>query len=162
KVGQNHDNRVMRRDPQQEFQGGIEVRAATARLREKHFADDAQHVLASLARRNKFFHFVGEQDQAERGVVADGCNSAARQRLVCISIWRIFLRISRGIILIDRPKRPANQYTFSDSTFNPLSLSRPFRKLSSMRKRMDSIFAPTFRTSCAAAAAVPPVASRSS
>ena len=38
----------------------------------KHFANDAQHVAAAFARRDEFLHLVAEQQQADLVVVADG------------------------------------------------------------------------------------------
>src|SRR5262245_16692543 len=55
-----------------------------------------------------------------------------------------------------------NQYTTKDRTFAPFNRSRPLRNLSSIRKEISRISAFNFFTSDAAAAAVPPVARRSS
>ena len=55
-----------------EFQRVHQIRPAPLRLKEQHFADDAQDVAAAFARRDEFLHLVGEQNQADLVVVADG------------------------------------------------------------------------------------------
>ena len=49
-----------------------QIRPAPLRLEKQNLADDAQHVAAALARRDELFHLVGEQQQADLVVVADG------------------------------------------------------------------------------------------
>ncbi len=52
--------------------------SAPGRLEEQDFADDPQHVAASLLGRDILFHFFGEKDQAHLVVVADGGESEHR------------------------------------------------------------------------------------
>ena len=58
--------------------------------------------------------------------------------------------------------RQAAQYTTRERTGKSFKFLRPLRNFSSMRNTASRIFAPSFCTSAAAAAEVPPVASRSS
>ena len=71
-VGNHHRDGPMRRHPQQELQRAVQIRPAMARLEEQHLADDAQHVPAAFARRDELLDLVGEQDQPDLVVVADG------------------------------------------------------------------------------------------
>ena len=50
----------------------VQIRPAPFRLEKQNLADDAQHVAAAFARRNELLHLVGEQEQADLVVVADG------------------------------------------------------------------------------------------
>src|SRR6266568_2098583 len=58
--------------PHQKFQRTVQIRAATAGFEEQHFPDDPQDVTSAFAWRNEFLDFIGEQNQADLVVIADG------------------------------------------------------------------------------------------
>ena len=72
KIRNNDGDGAMRQNATHEFQRLDQIRSAPLRLKKQDFADDAQDVAAAFARRDEFLHFIGEQQQADLVVVADG------------------------------------------------------------------------------------------
>ena len=71
-VGEDDDDGAMGGDAAEEFEGLVDVGGVVLRLEEKNFADDAQDVAAAFAGRDVFLDDVGEEDEADLVVVADG------------------------------------------------------------------------------------------
>src|SRR4051794_29799172 len=62
----------MRRDTVKEVERDVQVCAAAFRLEKENLADDTKHVTAAFAGRDEFLDFVGEENQPDLVIVANG------------------------------------------------------------------------------------------
>ena len=71
-IGNDEDDGAAALHVVDEIERGGDIGAAALRRVEKNLADDAQHVLAALGRRDVLLDLVGEEQQADLVAVADG------------------------------------------------------------------------------------------
>src|SRR5438477_10547964 len=71
-VGDEDRNGLVGSDAPQEFQRGIQVRAAALRFVEQNLTDDAEDMATAFARGHEFLDLISEEDQPDFVVITDG------------------------------------------------------------------------------------------